>query len=61
MLEDGLRQKWVPVDVAIKLMMDVKPVSKLGLSIKKRDLFFVENFAAVDLLSSFLGLVFFIM
>jgi 8-oxo-dGTP diphosphatase len=42
-LEDGLQHKWVYVDVAIKLMKDAKPVPKLGLSIKKRGLFFAEK------------------
>jgi 8-oxo-dGTP diphosphatase len=43
---DGLEHRWVHIDVAIKLMKEAQPTSTLGLSIKERDLFFVEKFAA---------------
>jgi len=43
---DGLEHRWVHLDAAIKLMKEAEPTSTLGLSIKERDLFFVEKFAA---------------
>jgi hypothetical protein len=45
-IEDGLEHRWVNADEAIELMRGAKPTSFLGLSIKARDLFFVEKFAA---------------
>jgi hypothetical protein len=45
-IEDGLEHIWVNADEAIELMKEAKPTSILGLSIKERDLFFVEKFAA---------------
>ncbi len=45
-VEDGLEHRWVHVDEAINLMKKAKPTSVFGLSVKERDLFFVEKFAA---------------
>jgi len=45
-IEDGLEHRWVHVDEAIKLMKEANPTSAFGLSVKERDLYFVEKFAA---------------
>lgn len=45
-LADGLEHEWVHVDTAIRRMKAANPTSKLGLSIKERDIFFVEKFSA---------------
>lgn len=45
-IEDGLEHRWVHVDAAINLMKEAKPTSVFGMSVKERDLFFVEKFGA---------------
>jgi len=43
-IADGLKHQWVTVQGAIQKMKESKPTSELGVSIRERDLFLVEEY-----------------